>query len=326
MMKKNNHNLFSEDQIIYNYLRKLNFNKKASLNFQNDGAYIEIKKKLDLVVTNDAIVENIDFFTSDSPESIAQKIIIYNLSDLASMGAKPYAYTLTLLLPESINKSWILKFTKKLYYLQKKFNFFLIGGDISKSKQLSVSANFFGHVKHKSIITRQDSKIDDSIWVSGNLGESYIGLLIKQGKLNLKQSLQTYYLNKYNFPTHSFFTNDFYKYITSAIDISDGFFGDMSKLLSSKKGAEINTNLIPISAKTKYLINNKIISLKKILSAGDDYELIFTANQKFDKRIIEKSAKQKIKISKVGRIIKKNSLFIDGKKLLNSKLSYQHFT
>jgi len=143
-MKKNNHNLFSEDQIIYNYLRKLNFNKKASLNFQNDGAYIEIKKKLDLVVTNDAIVENIDFFTSDSPESIAQKIIIYNLSDLASMGAKPYAYTLTLLLPESINKSWILKFTKKLYYLQKKFNFFLIGGDISKSKQLSVSANFLG--------------------------------------------------------------------------------------------------------------------------------------------------------------------------------------
>ena len=89
---------------------------------------------------------------------------------------------------------------------------------------------------------------------------------------------------------------------------------------------EIYTNLIPISQNTKSLINNNFISLKKILSAGDDYELIFTANQKFDKKIIDQSNKQKIKISKIGRIIKKNGLFVDGKKLLNSKLSYKHFT
>ena len=325
-MKKNNNNSLNEDKIIHKYLKKLNFNKKASLNFENDGAYLEIKKNFDLVVTNDAIVENIDFFNLDSPESIAQKIVIYNLSDLSSMGARPYAYTLTLLLPESINNSWIIKFTNRLYSLQKKFNFFLIGGDISKSKQLSVSANFFGYVKCKSILTRQDSKINDSIWVSGNLGDSYIGLLIKQRKLNIKKNLQKYFLNKYNFPTHAFLNSYFYKYISSAIDISDGFLGDMSKLLNAKKGAEIYTNLIPISQNTKSLINNNFISLKKILSAGDDYELIFTANQKFDKKIIDQSNKQKIKISKIGRIIKKNGLFVDGKKLLNSKLSYKHFT
>tara|TARA_B110000438_G_scaffold299875_1_gene350941 strand:+ start:506 stop:1483 length:978 start_codon:yes stop_codon:yes gene_type:complete len=325
-MKKNNHNILSENKIIHKYLKKLNFNRKASLNFKNDGAYIEIKKNFDLVVTNDAIVENIDFFSLDSPESIAQKIVIYNLSDLSSMGAKPYAYTLTLFLPEYINNSWIIKFTNRLHSLQKKFNFFLLGGDISKSKQLSVSANFFGHVKCKSILTRQNSKINDSIWVSGNLGDSYIGLLIKEKKLNIKKNLHKYYLNKYNFPTHTFLNNHIYKYISSAIDISDGFYGDMLKLLDKKKGAQICTNLIPISAKTKNLINNNYVTLKKILSAGDDYELIFTANQKFDKKIIDQSVKQKIKISKVGRIIKKNGLFINGKKLLNSELSYQHFT
>ena len=50
-------------------------------------------------MTNDTILESTDFFKNDPPESIANKIIIYNLSDISSMGASPYAYTLSLALP-----------------------------------------------------------------------------------------------------------------------------------------------------------------------------------------------------------------------------------
>ena len=51
----------SENEIIYKYLKKLNFNKSETFNFKNDGGFLKNKKNNDIVVTNDAIIENIDF-------------------------------------------------------------------------------------------------------------------------------------------------------------------------------------------------------------------------------------------------------------------------
>ena len=162
----------SEHEIIYKYLNKLNFNKKESFYYKNDGAILKQKLNKELVVTNDTILESVDFFKNDNPESIAQKIITYNLSDISSLGANPYSYTLSLCLPKNIGIEWIKRFTKKLFYLQKKYNFFLIGGDITKSNKICISTNFFGYVKKNLIIKRESTRINDSIWVSGNLGES----------------------------------------------------------------------------------------------------------------------------------------------------------
>ena len=119
-MKKNKK--ISENYIINKYLKKLNYSKKETFNFENDAAYLKIPKNKQVVVTNDTIIENIDFFQKDPPESLANKIITYNLSDLSSMGATPYAYTLSLCLPGNIKDQWLKRFTKKLYLLQKKLD------------------------------------------------------------------------------------------------------------------------------------------------------------------------------------------------------------
>ena len=92
----------SESQIIDKYLKKLNFHKKESLGFDNDASYINSFKNNKNIVTNDSIVENVDFFKNDSAQSIAQKIVTSNLSDLSAMGAKPYCYTLNLCIPKYI--------------------------------------------------------------------------------------------------------------------------------------------------------------------------------------------------------------------------------
>jgi len=176
--------LLSEKYIINKYLKKLNFNKSESYNFCNDGAFFKIPKNNKLIVTNDTIIENVDFFKSDPPESIANKIITCNLSDISSMGAVPYSYTLSLCLPKKLTNEWLNLFTKSLFSFQKKFNFFLIGGDLSKSDKIIISSNFFGFVKEKKILTRSGAKTNDDIWVTGNLGESSIGLKIKQNKIN----------------------------------------------------------------------------------------------------------------------------------------------
>ena len=142
--------ILTEKTIVNKYLKKLNLNNKGTFNFENDAAYINIKKNKKLVITTDSISENIDFFKFDDPKSIANKIVTINLSDLSAMGVDPYAYSLSLFIPNYINKYWLKIFTNELLKLQKKYNFYLLGGDLSKSNKLSMSASFL--VSQKKII------------------------------------------------------------------------------------------------------------------------------------------------------------------------------
>ena len=77
--------------------------------------------------------------------------------------------------------------------------------------------------------------------------------------------------------------------------------------------------------KTKQLIKNKIINLNYLLSSGDDYELLFTAKSKNSLTIDRLAKNNNIIITKVGRIIKKKGLYLDGKKIKIINKSFQHF-
>ena len=112
---------------------------------------------------------------------------------------------------------------------------------------------------------------------------------------------------------------------TSAIDISDGFYGDLDKLLlHNNLGANIDIESIPILPKLKSLTRLHGIKINKLLSAGDDYEILFTSNSKKRNFINALSKKIKIKITKVGTIINKKGIYIDGKILNLNKRSFQY--
>ena len=325
-MKQNN--LISEKYIIDKYLKKLHFNRVEAHNFNNDGAFLQITKNRQIVVTNDTIVENIDFFYKDPPESIANKIVTCNLSDISSMGSDPYCYTLSLCLPKKISENWLKQFTKKLSYLQKKYNFFLIGGDISMSENIVISSNFFGIIQKGKILNRIGAKNKEHIWVTGNLGESFIGLKIKQKKIKIKinSNDKKYYINKYLFPTHSSLGNKITNIASSAIDISDGLYGDVENLIKKNNiGAFIDSKLIPFTNKTKKLIKRKVVSVDELLSSGDDYEIMFTSKAKNASKIKRLGKKNNIKITRIGEIVRQNGIYLDNKKIKMIKKSFDHF-
>ena len=323
----NKNNIISERIIIDKYLSKLHLNKIESYKFKNDAGYLKVPKNKILVVTNDTILENIDFFKSDPPESIANKIVTCNLSDVSSMGAKPYAYTLSLCIPKTTKNDWLKKFTKKLLILQNKYNFFLVGGDLSQSKKIIISSNFFGYVSKGKILQRTGSKINDDIWVTGNIGDSSIGLKILQKKFKTNKANKKYFLNKYLYPVHSPIGSKIINFASSAIDISDGFYGDLKKILKFKNyGASLSSKFIPFSYKTKKLIQRKIIDINMLLSSGDDYGLIFTSSTKNSSIIKKLAKKNNIKISWVGKIVQKKGIYLDDNKINIINKSYQHFS
>ena len=324
-MKNNNQKILSENFIINHYLKKLNFKKKESYNFENDGAYLNVSKNEKIVTSTDTIVEGVDFFTNDSADSIAHKIICCNLSDISSMGATPYCFSLSLGLPKKISKKWLHTFSLKILKLQKKYKFFLLGGDIAQTKHIIISATFFGKISKSKIIRRDGAKINDDIWVTGSLGNSFAGLMLKKNIIKENDSIKKFFIQKYLYPNPCMIGNNLRFIATSSIDISDGFFGDLDKLLYPKNlGANINIKSIPILPKLKNLIRLHRIKINRLLSAGDDYEILFTSNAKRRNYINSLSKKIKIKITKVGTIINKKGIYIDEKILNLNKRSFQY--
>jgi len=235
------------------------------------------------------------------------------------MGASPYYFNLSLGLPKKINKKWLIIFSRKILKLQKKYNFFLLGGDISQTKNVVISATFFGKVSKGKIIKRNGAKINDDIWVTGNLGNSFTGLMFRKKILKENNTLKKNYINKYLYPSPCMIGNKLKSVANSAIDISDGFYGDLNKLLNKKNiGAKINIKSIPILPSLKKLIHLNKVRINKLLSAGDDYQILFTSNPKKRKFINVLSKKNKIKITKIGTIVNKKGIYTNGK-ILNLK-------
>ena len=318
---------YSEKIILENYLKKLNFNKNGTFNFENDGAYIKLNKNKKIVVTSDSISENIDFFRGDSAKSLANKILTVNISDLYAMGAKPYAYTLNLFIPNYIDLRWIEEFTKELYKLQKKNNFYLLGGDLSKSNKLIISSTFFGYSPNDRIVKQNILKSNSDIWVTGNIGDSFAGLQILKKKILIKnKKIRNYFINKYYHPKPCNFGIKISNYIESMKDISDGLIGDLQKMLRNNFGAQINIKNIPISNQLKNIIKFNKMNFHNILNCGDDYELIIISSNKNRKKVQEIAKTNKVKITRIGKIVKNIGITDDSNNLLNISREFDHFS
>ncbi len=329
MKKKyfNSHSNINENLIINKFLKKLNFNKSGTFNFNNDGAFLKLNKNKKLVITSDTIVENIDFFQNDDPKSIAKKLITVNLSDLSAMGSFPLTYTLSLCLPKNINIIWINKFTQELNRLQKIYNFYLIGGDISESKQITVTATFFGLPKDNIVTSQSKFNLKDDIFVTGNIGDSYVGLMLIKNKIKMKnKKMRNYFLSKYYYPKPCMLGSYISKYVNSMKDISDGFIGDLRKMLSQKAGAKLSLKNIPVSKELNNFCNYYKFNKRNLINVGDNYQLIIISNPRFRKQIISVAQKKNIKISRIGSVIRGNLIKDDSGVVINNNKEYQHFT
>lgn len=328
-MKKKLSDQLSEKVIINSLLKKLNFNKKGTFNFENDAAYLNTPKNYKTIVTTDSITENIDFFYNDPPESVAQKLVCVNLSDLSAMGSAPVAYTLNLSLNAKINLIWLKRFTSRLYKLQKQYNFYLLGGDISKTTEFTLSANFFGKAKMKNILSQNKCSLGDDIWITGNLGNSYLGYqILMRSKIKVSNKEAEFYKNSYLYPSPCMFGSIASKFINAATDISDGFYGDLNKILNNKVGAIIKKKDFLISNKLRNIIStNKFkISIEDVLSWGDDYQLVFTANKKFRNQISNLGKTNNIRLINIGRVIKDKGIYDDSMNIIKNPSSYDHFS
>ena len=304
-----------EFELIKNYFQKLSKKSPSALNLNDD---VFFDKKNRLVVSVDTYTEGNHFIDFKKPDLVIKKVIRSSISDLVCKGVKPKYYFISGSgNKKSFSKSNLSKISKSLNQEQNKYKVFLSGGDTVFSNKLSFTITSIGFAK--DIVFRNHAKINDDIYVSGNLGDSYVGLLVLKNKINLKNTLKKYFTNQYFMPNIQLKLADHIKkFANTSIDISDGLLTDLDKMFNVQKlSYKIYLKDIPISNNLKKVLDLRKLSKIDYISNGDDYQVLFTAS-KNKRRIIRKIASNyRIKLTKIGSThsISKKSSIVDHKNI-----------
>ena len=258
-----------------------------------------------------------------------KKIIRSSISDIICKGVKPKYYFISGSgNRKTFSQSNLKKISVALKNEQNKYSIFLCGGDTVFSNKLSFTITSVGF--SKKIISRNKAQLNDDIYVTGNLGESSVGLKILKKKLVVNKTLKKYFENKYFLPTLNLkLTDKLSSFANTSIDISDGLISDLEKLINKQKlSYKVYLEDIPVSNNVKKLIFKKKLNKISLITEGDDYQILFTAKPS-KARIINKTANSMgIKISNIGKICSnlQKSQIIDqkGKKIALKTKGYLH--
>jgi len=242
------------------------------LGIGDDCALLSVPADYQLAVTTDTMVENVHFFADADPESLGHKLLAVNLSDLAAMGAEPFAVTLALTLPK-VDENWLRAFADGFIALAHQHCVDLIGGDTT-SGPLTLSVQAMGVVPQGMALLRSGAQVGDLIFVTGQLGNAGLGLKIKQGYQCDDAVLP---LRCFNQPQPRISAGIALRGVANAcIDISDGLASDLGHILQqSQVGACLDWGQMPFSLQVQDYVE-KTGDWQMPLIAGDDYELCFT--------------------------------------------------
>ena len=315
-----------EFELIKNYFSKISKKNKSALNLNDD---IFFDKNKGIAISVDTYNLGYHFIDFKHPDLVIKKILRSSISDLICKGVIPKFYFIA---GSGNNKTFSKKnlslISKSLIQEQKKYNISLCGGDTTFSNKLSFTITSLGY--SKKIIYRNKALINDDIYVTGVLGDSFMGLQILKNKIKVSKELKNYFTQKYYLPDIQIkMTKKLLNFANASIDLSDGLVDDLSKMINNQNlSFSLNENKIPISKNLLKIIKMKKMKKIKLVSNGDDYQILFTASKDKSRIIAQTSKNLGIKISKVGKICsnKKRSVIIDekGKEIVLKNKGYVH--
>lgn len=311
----------TEQNLIHYLASQAGKREDVELGIGDDAALLISPPHQRLVITTDTLNVGIHFPATTPAADVGYKSLAVNLSDLAAMGAEPAWALLSLTLPEA-SENWLKAFSRGFFELMKQFNLQLVGGDTNRGTALSITVQAIGFVPSDCVLTRGNAQVGDFIYVTGTLGDA--GFALK--KLS---SVSKIMLRRLNRPTPRVGAGLKLRNIAhAAIDLSDGLVKDLSHILqASQVGATIWLEDLPLSAELRReLPLNQ--AWQFALSAGDDYELCFTAPPSAEQQLEAAFKKLDCHYTCIGKIEQRLGLRLQSKQNLSFKLEttgYEHF-
>jgi thiamine-monophosphate kinase len=278
----------------------------GGLGLTDDAALVDCPPGYRLVVTVDQLVAGVHYLPDDPPDLIARKLLRRNLSDLAAMGSRPRHYLLTTALPARLGDDWLARFAAGLGEDQRRFGVALLGGDSTATPgPISLTLTAIGEILDGKEIRRSGARPGDRIWVSGTIGDAFLGLQVRRGGHDgLAPEHRAALIARYQLPDPRVELGPRLVGIAHAmIDVSDGLVADLGHICeTSGVAARVSLPAVPLSA-AAMAIGDGVEFRAALVTGGDDYELLFTALPEADDAIKGIAASIGVPITEIGEII-----------------------
>ncbi len=256
----------------------------------------------ELVFTTDFLIENVHFTrATHPPRAIGYKALARGLSDIAAMGATPRFCLLSLAIPDWATNRVIKAVFGGLQKLALQTGCPLAGGDLSHAPLLLCDIVVCGSVPRGQALLRSGARIGDSIWISGALGGSALGLRSPSGRAHRK--------HLYPEPRLAL-GRALRKIATSAMDLSDGLSLDLARLCTESGVAAAIAAPPAFPGATP----------DDALHGGEDYELLFTLPPRRNPKTLAG-----IPVTRIGQIVAGPPGYVTLDEMPLASLGYDHF-
>ena len=278
----------------------------SSLKGVGDDAAVINHEGYRTLVSVDLLVEGVHFDMTYTPlRHLGYKAAVVNFSDIYAMNGTPTQIVVGL----GVSNRYSVEALDELYagirLACENYNVDLVGGDTTSSQSgLVISITVIGQAKEEDVVYRSGAKPNDLLCVSGDLGGAYMGLLILEREKaeylanpNMQPQLQgfDYVLERQLKPEARKDIIARLKELgikpTSMIDISDGLASEVLHLCKeSGVGCQLYEGKIPQDPTTVKLAKDfQVVPSITALNGGEDYELLFTIDQKDYEKIQQMS-------------------------------------
>ncbi|MFO7672906.1 MAG: thiamine-phosphate kinase [Lutibacter sp.] len=282
--------------LIKHLTQSFDIQQKSTIKGVGDDAAVLAIKDKNILVTTDLLVEGVHFDLSYMPlKHLGYKAVVVNVSDIYAMNGIATQITVSIAVSNRFPLEAIEELYAGIHLACKTYGVDLVGGDTTSStKGLLISITAIGEAKNEDIVYRNTAKPNDLLVVTGDLGAAYLGLQVLEREKRVFEvdpnsqpdlTNYTYLIQKQLKPEARKDIVDLLTSLdvkpTAMIDISDGLSSEILHICTqSKVGCDLYEEKIPLDPQViatceEFDLNSTTIAL----SAGEDYELLFTISQ-----------------------------------------------
>ncbi len=242
----------------------------------DDCAVIDISDEECLVVTTDMLHRTTDFPPQMSPWQIGWMAAAVNLSDVASMGARPVGILSALGFPADTDVGFVEEIARGMADCAKACGTSVIGGDIDTHDELTITGTAIGRARKSELLTRIGAQVGDKVCVTGYVGSAGAALRALETGAQVSDSI----LRALFEPLPH--TNEAQGLagsgaVTSMMDMSDGLAMSLHDLADAGGvGFKIYEDALPIADEVRAFAKSADGALELALYTGGDFGLLFT--------------------------------------------------
>jgi len=248
----------------------------------DDGAVLAGPGGEAVVFTTDAMAEGVHFdFRYMTPADVGWRLVAANLSDLAALGAAPWAAVISLAAPPETAAAAVEAFYDGAVDIARANGLNLIGGDVVASRAgLFFAMAALGKATGGKVLTRAGASPGDVLILTGEVAAAQAGLDILAGRAAAPAEDAAAAIARYRRPVprvafgQALVAGGF---AAAAIDTSDSVSESCAHLArASAVGITMDGDALPIAAAARAVAAALgVTPLDYALAAGEDFELLF---------------------------------------------------